>query len=137
MKQIKQQIVATGKRKAAVARAVVKDGSGKVFLNRKNYLDLDNFKKLMISEPLKIAEEVIGSLKYDIYVVMRGGGSEGQTEAARLAIAKALVNKTKSDKLKKAFLVYDKSLLVADVRRKEPNKPGDSKARAKRQKSYR
>ncbi len=137
MKQTKQQTVATGKRKTAVARAVVKDGSGKVFLNKKNYLDLDNFKKLMISEPLKIAEEVIGSLKYDIFVVTRGGGSEGQTEASRLAIAKALVNATKSDKLKKAFLAYDKSLLVADVRRKEAYKPGDSKARAKRQKSYR
>jgi len=44
---------------------------------------------------------------------------------------------TKSDDLKKAFSEYDKNLLVADIRRKEPNKPGDSKARKKRQKSFR
>ena len=42
-----------------------------------------------------------------------------------------------SEELKKAFVAYDKTLLVADTRRKEPYKPGDSKARAKRQKSYR
>ena len=44
---------------------------------------------------------------------------------------------TKSAELKKAFLSYDRGLLVADTRRKETYKPGDSKARAKRQKSYR
>ena len=58
-------------------------------------------------------------------------------EASRLAIARALVEATKSKELKKAFIDYDRNMLVADTRRKEPYKPGDSKARSKRQKSYR
>ena len=61
----------------------------------------------------------------------------GQIEAARLALAKALVEFSSSKKLEEAFLEYDRHLLVADVRRKEACKPGDSKARAKRQTSYR
>ena len=74
---------------------------------------------------------------FDIFVNVKGGGSESRIAASRLAIARALVNYTKSDDLKKAFSEYDKNLLVADIRRKEPNKPGDSKARKKRQKSFR
>ena len=58
-------------------------------------------------------------------------------EAARLAIAKAMFSFTKAEKLKKAFIAYDRNMMIADTRRKEPYKPGDSKARAKRQKSYR
>jgi small subunit ribosomal protein S9 len=54
-----------------------------------------------------------------------------------LAIARALVEFTKNEELKKAFASYDKNLLVADTRRKEAYKPGDSKARKKRQKSFR
>ncbi|HUS49750.1 MAG TPA: 30S ribosomal protein S9, partial [Candidatus Paceibacterota bacterium] len=74
---------------------------------------------------------------FNINVKIKGGGQESQIEAARLAIAKALVNFTKSPELKKAFLDYDRNLLVADIRRKEAYKPGDSKARRNRQKSYR
>jgi small subunit ribosomal protein S9 len=74
---------------------------------------------------------------FDLEVSMAGGGSEAQIEAARLAIARAIVAYTGSEELKKAYTNYDWSLLVADVRRKEQRKPGDSKARAKRQKSYR
>ena len=89
-----------------------------------------------INEPLKIAGmETVQKLNFDINVL--GGGWQSQTEAVRLAIAKALVAYTKSDKLKKEFLTYDRFLLIADTRRKETRKPNDSKARAKRQKSYR
>ena len=58
-----------------------------------------------------------------------------QAEASRLAIARALSQLQPS--LKKVFLSYDRHLLVPDVRFKETYKPNDSKARAKRQKSYR
>ena len=91
----------------------------------------------MIDEPLIIAKKNLKTLDYDLKVSIKGGGRESQIEAARLAIAKALVKRTKSESLRKAYAKYDKHLLVADVRRKEANKPGDSKARSKRQKSYR
>ena len=73
--------------------------------------------------------------KVNIIVRVNGGGWQGQTEAARLAIARALVEFNK--KLKKPFLDYDRHLLIADVRFKETRKPNDSKARSARQKSYR
>ena len=69
---------------------------------------------------------------------VRGGGPTSQTEAARLAIAKGLVQYSKSAVLEDRFLSYDRQLLVADVRRKESAKPNrHGQARAKGQKSYR
>ena len=91
----------------------------------------------MIKEPMEIAKRVLKEFNFDIKVNIKGGGSEGQITAARLAIARALVKFTGSEELKKAFVKYDKNLLVADTRRKEAYKPGDSKARRKRQKSFR
>ena len=91
----------------------------------------------MLREPIDITKNILGKFNFDIVINVEGGGHEGQLEASRLAIAKALVVFTKSSKLKEAFLSYDKHLLIADIRRKEAYKPGDSKARAKRQKSYR
>ena len=70
-------------------------------------------------------------------VNVKGGGSAAQIEASRLAIAKAIVEFTKEEKVKNAFLAYDRNLLIADTRRKEPCKPGDSKARSMRQSSKR
>jgi len=138
-----EKVVTSGKRKEAVARAVVRPGTGLITINKRSHLHLDKFSVLMIEEPLRIAKEILGDLKYDIDVGVRGGGREGQTEAARLAIARALVAASKQDDskqseaLKKAYLLYDRNMLVADIRRKEAYKPGDSKARSKRQKSYR
>ena len=129
--------VVSGKRKSSVARALIKKGSGKVSINKTPYELLPPLKKLMIEEPLRIAKERLGEINYDIDVSLKGGGNESRIEAARLAIARALVKITGSSELKKAFFAYDRHLLIADTRRKEPYKPGDSKARAKRQKSYR
>ena len=70
-------------------------------------------------------------------VRVAGGGFMAQAEAIRLAIARGLVQSQKGEALKEAFLKYDRHLLVADTRRKEMCKPNDSKARKKRQKSYR
>jgi small subunit ribosomal protein S9 len=92
---------------------------------------------LRIKEPIEIAKDILGDFNFNISVNVKGGGQESQIEASRLAIAKALAEFTKSVKLRKAFLDYDRNLLVADTRRKESYKPGISKARAKRQKSYR
>jgi len=84
-----------------------------------------------------ICENILGNLNFDAEIKTSGGGKEGQIQAARLGLARALVKLTNSAVLKKAFSDYDKYLLVADTRRKEAYKPDDSKARAKRQTSYR
>ncbi len=131
------KIIGSGKRKRAVARAVLEEGNGNVWINGRDYKTLHFFDKLKIEEPLKITENVLGKLNFDVKIHVRGGGEKGQIEAARVALAKVISQFAKSDELTKAFLDYDRNLLVADVRRKEAYKPGDSKARSKRQKSYR
>ncbi len=130
-------IVTSGKRKRAIARATIKIGKGRVRINHRS---LESYSpetaRMRIQEPLIIAGDVIN--KVDIDVNVNGGGWSSQAEAARLAIAIALVEHTKSEELKRRYLDYDRQLLVADTRRKETRKPGThSKARAKRQKSYR
>jgi len=132
-----KEIVTSGKRKTAVARAVIKEGTGKVTLNGKAYSNLPMFDKLKIQEPLRIAEAIIGKPKFDVVITVKGGGDKGQTEAARLALARAIVKFTESAELENVYYAYDVGLLTADIRRKEQYKPGDSKARAKRQSSKR
>lgn len=131
------RLVASGKRKRAIAKAAIKDGKGIITVNKRDYKNLSMFHQLLIREPVEIAKTVLGDFKFDIAVTVHGGGNEGQIEAARLSIAKAIMLATKSPELRKAYLDYDRNILVADTRRKEPYKPGDSKARSKRQKSYR
>src|SRR3989338_951862 len=133
----KNKIITSGKRKTAVARAILTDGSGKVSLNNQNYKNLQLFDKLKIEEPLKIAKEILGEIDFDVNIKIKGGGEKSQVEAARLSLARAIIQYKKSKELREAYLKYDRNLLIADVRQKEPRKPGDSKARAKRQTSYR
>jgi small subunit ribosomal protein S9 len=132
-----EQITVSGKRKTCVAKATIKAGSGKIFINKVPYEQFDFFKRLAIQEPIELTKNITGSFNFDIEINVHGGGSESRIEASRLAIAKSIVACTKSPELKRAFLSYDKNLLVADTRRKEAYKPGDSKARRKRQKSFR
>ena len=136
-KIINKGLVVSGKRKLSIAKASIKAGSGKIWINKIPYENLNFFRKLSIEEPVEITKNILGNFNFDIVVNAKSGGSEGQAQASRLAIARALVEFTKSDELKRAFLKYDKALLVADTRRKEAYKPGDSKARRKRQKSFR
>ena len=131
------KIIASGKRKTAIARAILTGGSGKISINKKDYKNLQIFDRLEIEEPLRIAEKILGKLNFDVNINVKGGGEKGQIEAARLALAKAITKFTNSEALTKAYLDYDRNLLVADVRRKEAYKPGDSKARKKRQSSKR
>jgi small subunit ribosomal protein S9 len=132
-----KNINTSGKRKRAIARATLKQGSG---LIRVNHIPIDflepKMSRLKLREPLILAGDVAN--KVDIDVSVAGGGITSQAEASRLAIAKALVIFTKSDKLKEVFLNYDRNLIVADIRRKEPAKPNrHGQARSKVQKSYR
>jgi small subunit ribosomal protein S9 len=134
-KESKHSLIHTrGKRKRAVARATLKRGKGNIKINGQS---LEAFgtqmMRLRIAEPLILAGSI--ATKVDCSVNVNGGGSSGQADAIRLAIARALVEHDES--LKRTFTAYDRLLLVADVRQKEVCKPNDSKARAKRQKSYR
>ena len=130
-------VTESGKRKRAIARATIRPGKGIVKINNQI---LDSYEPKLsrkkIREPLIIAGDLINKVNISVNVV--GGGISSQADASRLAIAKGLVKFSKSDKLKEEFLNYDRNLLVADVRRKEPAKPNrHGQARAKRQKSYR
>ena len=135
--KVSKLFVVSGKRKTAVAKVKVGAGSGKITYNGLSYEHLPFFHKIALQEPLVIAKASIGDVHADFHITTSGGGREGQIQAARLGLAKAIVAFLESPELKKTFLKYDRSLLVADTRRKETYKPGDSKARAKRQKSYR
>jgi small subunit ribosomal protein S9 len=137
MDKSEKKLTVSGKRKTAIAKATITEGNGKVLINKVPKENFDFFRKLIINEPIEIVKKILGDFKFDIGVNVKGGGRESQIEASRLAIARALVEFTKSSELRKAFSDYDKNLLVADTRRKEPNKPGDSKARSKRQSSFR
>ena len=131
------KIVVSGKRKTAVARAILTGGDGKITINQKDYKNLQRLDRLKIEEPMRIAEDILGKIKFDVAISVKGGGEKGQLEATRIALAKAISDFAKSKELTNAFLSYDRNMLVADVRRKETCKPGDSKARKKRQSSKR
>ena len=124
----------SGKRKRAIARATLKEGKGVIRVNNK-LLDVyqPEMCRMKIMEPLLLSGDAAN--KVNITVRVEGGGQVAQADAIRLAIGRCLVKLNPN--LKKTFLDYDRTLLIADVRRKEPNKPNDSKARAKRQFSKR
>lgn len=127
-------ILTQGKRKQAVARATLRPGNGKVKVNGELLENFSNkYLRLRVMEPLVLAGELAKKVNIDLKV--NGGGVNGQADACRLAIARALVEF--DGNLEKTFDEYDRLLLVADVRQNEESKPNDSKPRAKRQKSYR
>ncbi len=129
-------VVASGKRKSAVARASVKKGKGLV---RVNNVPIEIFEPALartkIMEPLTLAGEL--SSKVNIDVNVQGGGIMGQASASRTAIAKGMVQFLEDKDLESMFMKYDRSLLVSDPRRKLPKTPLGRGARKKRQKSYR
>ncbi len=121
-----------GRRKASVARAFIKAGSGKITINGKDYKDFFTLEYLQnkVEAPLKTSES---EGKYDISVNVFGGGIKGQSEAISLAIARALIidNPEKRPSLKKA------KLLRRDARKVERKKTGLRKARKQEQFSKR
>jgi small subunit ribosomal protein S9 len=132
----KRLILVTGKRKTAIARAVIKTGSGNVIVNG---IPLSTFTpeiaRMKISEPLALSGE--RGKGVDINVKVSGGGFMGQAEAARMAVAKGLVQWSRSSELRKSMTNYDRTMLAGDPRRKEPKKFGGPGARRREQKSYR
>jgi small subunit ribosomal protein S9 len=133
MKKKKEIIQAVGKRKKAIARAAIRKGSGKVRINSV-LLDLlePRYNRMRIKEALILAGDLAD--RVDIDVNVSGGGTWGQADAARTAIANALVDFSRDDNLKKIYLEYDRSLLISDARRTEPHKPSRSSAGPRRSK---
>lgn len=125
-------INALGRRKNAVARVFVKEGSGKITVNKKDYKIYFPIPTLqyVITQPLNIAES---AEKYDIVANIDGGGVSGQAEALKLAIARALckINPEHRPPLKA------KGLMRRDPRMVERKKPGQKKARKRFQFSKR
>ena len=123
---------ALGRRKSAVARIYVTEGPGKITINKKDLQDYfpSSILQYVVKQPLttlNVAE------KYDIKVNLDGGGFTGQSQALRLAIARALVKINADDK--KALRV--EGFLTRDAREVERKKPGQPKARRRFQFSKR
>ena len=126
----------SGKKKTAVARATIRDGDGIVRINgRPVELIEPEIARLKMLEPFRIVDAVRDSVSVDVTV--QGGGTMGQADAVRTAIARGLVDHTKDATLREAYMEFDRSLLVNDVRQSEPKKWGGPGARARYQKSYR
>jgi small subunit ribosomal protein S9 len=133
---MKKVIHTSGKRKTSIARGRFREGKGRVRINKRPVvLYQPELARLKINEPLTLAGKLIENVDIDVRVV--GGGVMGQAEAARMVIAKGLVQWTSDMDLKEKYAQYDRTMLVGDPRRSEPKKYGGRGARARRQKSYR
>lgn len=132
----KKTVVASGKRKTAIARAVARKGEGRLRVNRQPIeIFQPEVARLKILEPITIADKRFTKLDVDVNV--KGGGVMGQADAVRTALARAIVEFTGDDELKEQFIYFDRTLLVNDTRLKLPKKQLGRGARKKRQKSYR
>ncbi|MCD7936403.1 MAG: 30S ribosomal protein S9 [Tannerellaceae bacterium] len=123
---------AIGRRKAAVARVYVSEGSGKITINKR---DLENYfpssiLQFVVKQPLQKLDVLE---KYDIRINLYGGGFKGQSEAARLAIARALIKINAEDKP----ALRAEGFVTRDPRTVERKKPGQPKARKRFQFSKR
>jgi len=131
-------VQASGKRKTAIARAVLKfPAKGQIKINN---VPLELYEpelgRLRIQEVLEVLEHPKIE-KCDIRVEVKGGGQMSQSDAVRMAIAKSINKFIGTKTIERALREYDESLLSGDSRRIEPKHFGGKKARARRQKSFR
>ncbi len=121
-----------GRRKSAVARVYIDEGKGNIIINKRDFKEYFPLRQLqyMVQQPLSTLE---ATEKYDINVILYGGGIKGQAEAVRLGISRALV---KLDPENKSLLKASK-FLTRDPREVERKKPGQPKARKRFQFSKR
>ena len=127
-----ESVNAVGRRKAAVARVIVKEGNGHITINKRP-LDVyfpSSILQYIVKQPLLTLES---TEKYDIHVNLDGGGYKGQAEALRLAIARALVKINPEDK----HALRVEGFMTRDPRVVERKKPGRPKARKRFQFSKR
>ena len=127
-----ETVNAVGRRKAAIARVIVKEGNGSIIINKRP-LDVyfpSSILQYIVKQPLSTLE---ATEKYDIKVNLDGGGYKGQAEALRLAIARALVKINPEDKP----ALRAEGFMTRDPRAVERKKPGRPKARKRFQFSKR
>lgn len=128
--------VARGKRKESVARATITAGKGVIRVNSRNVESINNpYVRDIIREPLRYIGPEANTV--NISVNVNGGGTMGQAQAARTAIANALSMYFDTMNLREKFVNIDRSLVIEDTRRVETKKFRGPKARARFQKSYR
>lgn len=127
-----ETINALGRRKSAVARVYVSEGTGKITINKRDLVEYfpSPLLQYIVKQPLEALE---AEGKYDIKLNIFGGGFTGQSEAARLAISRALVKINADDK----SLLRSKGFMTRDSREVERKKPGRPKARRRFQFSKR
>jgi len=132
----KRVLLLSGKRKTAIARVTVHPGKGRVRINN---IPIEIYQPEVAREKIREPLLLIGDAwkDVDIAVKVQGGGFMGQAEAARMAIARAIAEWTKSHEIKRILTDYDRTMLAGDPRRTEPKKFGGPSARTRRQKSYR
>mgnify|MGYP003479799211 CR=1 FL=1 len=125
-------INAIGRRKNAVARIYLSEGTGKITINKKDLTEFfpSAILQYVVKQPLQLME-VEGN--YDIKATLNGGGFTGQSQALRLAIARAIVKINADDKKK----LKDAGFLTRDSRSVERKKPGQPGARRRFQSSKR
>ncbi|MDE5573656.1 MAG: 30S ribosomal protein S9 [Muribaculaceae bacterium] len=127
-----ETVNAVGRRKAAIARVIVKEGNGAITINKRS-LDVyfpSSILQYIVKQPLTLLDV---AEKYDIQVNLDGGGYKGQAEALRLAIARALVKINPEDK----HALRVEGFMTRDPRSVERKKPGQPKARKRFQFSKR
>ena len=125
-------INAIGRRKSAVARVYVSEGTGKITINKRDITEF--FPSAILQYVVKQPLAELGAVeKYDIKANLDGGGFTGQSQALRLAIARALVKVNAEDKKQ----LKDAGFLTRDSRAVERKKPGRPKARRRFQFSKR
>ncbi len=123
-----------GRRKTAVAKLVIRQGSGNIYINNKPLQHFGNdVARAKILTPLYLDEKFWKS--HDFYIKVRGGGVMAIADAASFAIARALAER--SDTVKQKIKEYNRVLLAGDPRQTEPKKPNRYSARRFKQKSYR
>lgn len=127
-----EQVNAIGRRKAAVARVYLSAGTGKITINKRDISTYfpSSILQYIVRQPLSTLDVVE---KYDIKINLKGGGFKGQSEAARLAIARALVKINPEDKP----ALRAEGFMTRDPRSVERKKPGRPKARKRFQFSKR
>ena len=127
-----EQINAVGRRKSSVARVYLTEGTGKIVINKRELEQYfpSGILQYVVKQPLQLLG-VEG--KYDIKANLDGGGFTGQSQALRLAIARALVKVNAEDKKQ----LKDAGFLTRDSRAVERKKPGRPKARRRFQFSKR
>ena len=125
-------INALGRRKSAVARIFITEGTGKITINKRDLTEYfpSSILQFVVKQPLNLLD---AAEKYDIKVNLQGGGFTGQSQALRLAIARALVKINADDK--KALRA--EGFVTRDSREVERKKPGRPKARRRFQFSKR